>query len=131
MDTNTSSRAPWRAQLLGTLLLLALLPLAAPAGPVNVNTADAATLARELEGIGPSKAQAIVAHRDKHGPFRSIDDLARVRGIGRKTVERNRDSVRFDVRGGAVVTTAPGGAGRGSPTRTPAAGTNSVPRRSN
>lgn len=79
-------------------LLAALLPVVALAGPVNVNTADAATLARELQGVGLAKAQAIVAHRDKHGPFRSIDDLGRVKGIGKKTLERNRDSIRLDAR---------------------------------
>ncbi|MCZ8132650.1 MAG: ComEA family DNA-binding protein [Steroidobacteraceae bacterium] len=84
-----------------TFLALVLqlgLPLAALAGPVNVNTADAQTLARELQGIGLAKAQAIVAHREKHGAFRSIADLARVRGIGEKTLERNRDYIRLDSR---------------------------------
>lgn len=79
-------------------LLAAVLPALALAGPVNVNTADAATLARELQGIGIAKAEAIVAHRDKHGPFRSIDDIARVKGIGRKTLDRNRDFIRLDAR---------------------------------
>jgi competence protein ComEA len=79
-------------------VLAALLPALAFAGPVNVNTADAATLARELQGIGMGKAEAIVAHRDKHGPFRSVDDLARVKGIGRKTLDRNRDFIRLDGR---------------------------------
>jgi len=41
-------------------LIASLLPVAAWAGPVNVNSADASTLARELDGIGPAKAQAIV-----------------------------------------------------------------------
>jgi competence protein ComEA len=125
MDMDTSARLPWRAHLL-VLLLISLLPLSALAGPVNVNTADAATLARELHGIGPAKAQAIVAHRDKHGPFRSADDLARVRGIGRKTVERNRDLVRFDGRPSA---TAPAAAVRDA--RMPPPGTKTVPGRSN
>lgn len=125
MDMNSSERLPWRAHLL-VLLLISLLPLGALAGPVNVNTADAATLARELHGIGPAKAQAIVAHRDKHGPFRSVDDFARVRGIGRKTVDRNRDLVRFDGRTSAG---APSAAARDA--RTPPPGTKTVPRRSN
>lgn len=125
MDTDTSARLPWRAHLL-VLLLISLLPLGATAGPVNVNTADAATLARELHGIGPAKAQAIVAHRDKHGPFRSVDDLARVRGIGRKTVDRNRDLVRVDGRAGGAVPAAPP-----RDARTPPPGTKAVPRRPN
>jgi competence protein ComEA len=53
----------------------------APAGPVNINTATATEL-DALPGIGPATAQAIVADRDQHGPFASVDDLARVRGIG-------------------------------------------------
>jgi competence protein ComEA len=125
MDMDPSARLPWRAHLL-VLLLISLLPLGALAGPVNVNTADAATLARELHGIGPAKAQAIVAHRDKHGPFRSVDDLARVRGIGRKTVERNRDLLRLDGRAPAA---APSAAVREP--RTPPAGTKTVPPRPN
>ena len=53
-------------------LIISLLPLAgAFAGPVNLNSADAATLAKELDGIGPAKAQAIVEYRQKNGPFRS------------------------------------------------------------
>ncbi len=67
----------------------------AHAGPVDVNTADAGTLARELDGIGLSKAQAIVEHRKQHGPFKGPEDLARVKGVGDKTVERNRDNLRF------------------------------------
>lgn len=114
--------AAWRA--CAQVALLALWwPLAALAGPVNVNSADAATLARELVGIGPSKAQAIVAHRDKHGPFRSAEDLARVRGIGAKTVDRNKDLLRFDGRA-----SAPAPAARVATPALPA-GTKAVPRR--
>lgn len=77
------------------LVALALLvfSLGAFAGPVNINTADAETLATELEGIGPSKAQAIVEYRTKHGPFRSADDLSLVKGIGERTVELNRKDI--------------------------------------
>jgi competence protein ComEA len=49
--------------------------------PVDINTADEAEL-DELPGVGPSIAAAIVAHREEHGPFRSVDDLLDVRGIG-------------------------------------------------
>lgn len=73
---------------------------------VDLNSADAATLARELLGIGESRARAIVEHRRRHGPFRSVDELALVRGIGPKTVERNRARLRV---GGAGA--GPGGAG--------------------
>jgi competence protein ComEA len=61
--------------------------------PVNINTADAATLAKSLDGIGSSKAEAIVAWRDAHGPFKSVDDLSQVKGFGPKTLERNRAAI--------------------------------------
>jgi competence protein ComEA len=79
-------------------LAAALLLTAVPsfAGPVNLNTADAKTLSRELEGIGMAKAEAIVAYRDKNGPFKSADDLAKVKGVGKKLVERNRANLRFE-----------------------------------
>lgn len=57
---------------------------------ININNADAATLAQNLEGIGEQKASAIVAHRKKHGPFKSVDGLDQVKGIGEKTLEKNR-----------------------------------------
>lgn len=63
------------------------------ATPVNVNTADAATIAKALDGIGLSKANAIVAFRDEHGPFKNVDDLAQVKGIGKATLERNHDAI--------------------------------------
>ncbi len=67
---------------------------------VDINTADAATLARVLEGVGPAKAAAIVEHRRRHGPFRRAEDLARVKGIGPRTVERNRGRIVVGARGG-------------------------------
>ncbi len=74
-------------------LLVACLPLWAFAGPVDINTADAATISAELKGIGPTKAQAIVEYREKHGPFKSAADLSLVKGIGERTVELNRDNI--------------------------------------
>lgn len=56
---------------------------------VNVNTADAAAL-EALPGVGPSTAQAIVAHREANGPFRSVDELIEVRGIGPAKLEQIR-----------------------------------------
>lgn len=78
-------------QALFVSLLLSLPALAA--GPVNINTADARTLAAALNGVGPAKAEAIVAWREQHGPFRSADELTLVRGIGPATVERNREII--------------------------------------
>ena len=70
-----------------------LLPVLALAGPVNINTADAETISRSLQGVGLSKARAIVEYRQKHGPFKSADDLSLVKGIGERTVELNRDNI--------------------------------------
>ncbi len=61
------------------------------AGPVDINTADASTLAKELNGVGPARAQAIVAYRNEHGPFKSVDDLALVKNMPRKVIESNRE----------------------------------------
>lgn len=58
---------------------------------VNINTADSAVLAERLNGIGEKKAQAIVEHREKNGPFKSVDELKSVSGIGDATLEKNRD----------------------------------------
>jgi competence protein ComEA len=74
-------------------LTLALPGWASAATPVNINTADAATLAKSLDGTGNSKAQAIVAWRDAHGPFKSVDELSQVKGFGQKTLERNRAAI--------------------------------------
>ena len=72
------------------LAALALLPVIAWAGPVDINTADAATLAKELKGIGPSRAEAIVAWREANGPFKSPEDIMLVQGIGERVLEDNR-----------------------------------------
>lgn len=93
-----------------TVLSYLLLPLfaglsfsvnAAPAGatampePVrlDLNKADALTLQKELNGIGKAKAEAIVAYREAHGPFASVDELLEIKGIGNALLERNRDKV--------------------------------------
>lgn len=60
---------------------------------VNINTADAATIDRVLLNVGPAKAEAIVAYRKQHGAFKSAEELAQVKGIGLKTVEKNSDRI--------------------------------------
>lgn len=65
---------------------------AAPSGKVNINTANVAEL-QTLSGIGQSKAQKIVDHRDAAGPFGSVDALLDVSGIGEKTLEAIRDRI--------------------------------------
>ncbi|NLW98016.1 ComEA family DNA-binding protein [Luteimonas wenzhouensis] len=82
-----------RHLLVALLLALAMAGNALAAEKVNINTADAATLERVLVNVGPSKAEAIVAYRKANGPFRSAEQLAEVKGIGLRTVERNRDRI--------------------------------------
>lgn len=80
-------------QIAAALLTFALAWPVFASTPVNVNTADAATLANSLDGVGPSKAAAIVAYREEHGPFKAVDDLSHVKGIGPATLERNRSAI--------------------------------------
>jgi len=96
-------------------LVAALLPVAAWAGPVNVNTADAPTLAKELDGIGPAKAEAIVEYRQKNGPFRAAEDLLKVQGIGERVLEQNRANLRFSGAGPAPAAAKPPAAAQKKP----------------
>ena len=72
------------------ILAAACFSINAFATPVNINSADAKTIADSLSGIGLKKAQAIVDYRSKNGNFASVDDLAHVSGIGAKTIEKNK-----------------------------------------
>jgi competence protein ComEA len=58
-------------------------------GLININTADAGTL-EQLPGVGPVLAQRIVAHREDHGPFASVDGLDDVSGVGPSVLEQIR-----------------------------------------
>lgn len=60
---------------------------------VNINKAGTSKLAAVLKGVGLKKAQAIVEYRKKFGSFKSIDELTAVKGIGAKTVEKNRSKI--------------------------------------
>ncbi|WP_199905529.1 ComEA family DNA-binding protein [Microvirgula aerodenitrificans] len=73
-------------------ILAAFVYIGAAFAAVNVNTASQAEL-EALNGIGPAKARAILDYRQKNGPFKSVDDLKKVNGIGDKTLE----SIRKDV----------------------------------
>jgi len=63
------------------------------AGNVNINTADAKTLAVELNGIGAKKAQAIIDYRNEHGVFTNLEDLRNVKGISSKTIDKNKENI--------------------------------------
>jgi len=110
MTLKSASLKNWIPTLAAMLLLS---PFIAQAEPVNVNTADAGALAKALNGIGPAKAKAIVAYRDKNGPFKSVDQLAMVEGITQKLIERNRADIKL---GGDK----PGPAGPAAPAAKPA-----------
>jgi competence protein ComEA len=78
-----------RHLILAALLVAGIGPLAA--APVDINRADAATLAASINGVGEARAAAIIAYREANGPFASVDDLTAIKGIGPKLIERNRD----------------------------------------
>lgn len=84
-----------------SLLALALAGAANAQDKVNINTADAGEIDRVLLNIGPSKAEAIVAWREENGPFKSMDELAQVKGVGLKTVEKNADRIEVGGAGAA------------------------------
>jgi len=82
----------WKHLVAAVALGLSCLVFAAdPADRVDINTASAEALAEAIHGVGLKRAQAIVLHRERHGAFSSVDQLAQVRGISARTVEKNRD----------------------------------------
>ncbi|CAI8864657.1 MULTISPECIES: ComEA family DNA-binding protein [Pseudomonas] len=60
---------------------------------LDLNKADATTLQSILTGIGKTKAEAIVAYREEHGAFTSVDELLEIKGIGKALLDRNRDKL--------------------------------------
>ena len=60
---------------------------------ININSADASSIAEAMTGIGLKRAEEIVAFREKNGRFRSIEDLVLVKGIGASTLDKNRDRI--------------------------------------
>jgi competence protein ComEA len=78
------------------LLILGCCAFTAQAEPVNINRADAQQISAGLKGIGPKKAEAIIAYRNQHGAFKSLHDLENVKGIGEKTVQALANDVVFD-----------------------------------
>lgn len=63
--------------------------------PVNINGADAKTIAKSLHGIGLKKAEAIVKYRKEVGPFKTLKDVSKVKGIGEKTLAKNKVDILF------------------------------------
>ena len=73
---------------------------------VDINTADAATLDRGLESVGEKKAAAIVKYRTEHGPFKKVEDLDQVAGIGASIIAKNRDRIIISVPAAPAANTA-------------------------
>lgn len=69
--------------------------LIANAHAVNLNSATAEEIDSALTNVGPIKAEAIVAYRTEHGPFKSVADLDLVKGIGPATLKKNKEVLEF------------------------------------
>lgn len=83
-------------KLLGKVMVVTSIALAANltnAAPVNINTAGIKALADNINGIGPKKAEAIVAYRKAKGPFKSVEELSNVKGVGLKLIEKNKEDL--------------------------------------
>jgi len=76
-----------------TFLLFAILFVSLPVFAVNINAASSKELAAALNGVGASKAEAIIMYREKHGAFKTLKALTKVKGIGAATVDKNRSSI--------------------------------------
>lgn len=63
---------------------------------VNINSADAETLAAALQGVGHSRALEIVRYREAYGPFTAVEELADVKGIGQSTLAKNMQVIKLD-----------------------------------
>lgn len=77
------------------IIILTIFSFNAYAAPVNINKADAETIAESLKGIGLKKAQAIVQYRKQNGAFKTVSELVNVKGIGEKTIKKNKSDIRF------------------------------------
>ncbi len=75
------------------VILVALSSFALHASPVNINSADAQSIAKALTGIGKARAEAIVQYRETNGPFASADDLIKIKGVSSKIVDKNREDI--------------------------------------
>lgn len=79
--------------IMSCMLAWAFALSAVAAEPVNINTATAEEIAEALTGVGMSKAEKIIEYREQNGPFAHVDELVNVKGIGLRTVDKNRDAI--------------------------------------
>lgn len=75
--------------------ILFLLSATCFAKDVNINHASAEEISKSLKGIGIKKAELIVEYRRKHGPYKSVEELIKIKGIGTKIVSQNREDIRL------------------------------------
>lgn len=73
------------------IMLIALPCYLSAADKININTASKEVLMSEIKGVGEKRADAIISYREQNGPFKSVDELAEVSGVGESIVEKNRD----------------------------------------
>jgi competence ComEA-like helix-hairpin-helix protein len=93
---NDMRRKPNKMALLIVLMIACSFVFSHAEGTrVNINTADEATLVT-LNYIGKSRAQAIIAYREEHGPFKSIEELKGVSGVGERVFESIKDKITVD-----------------------------------
>ncbi len=74
-------------------LLLALPVVSFSAESININTADKEALMSVIKGVGEKKAEAIILYREENGPFKSIDELTNVKGVGQSMVDKHREKL--------------------------------------
>ena len=77
----------------GGLTTFSSLALAQQQATININTASAEAIAEALSGIGTKRANAIVAWRNTHGEFTSLEQLSNIKGVGEKVLDKNRDRI--------------------------------------
>ena len=80
-------------KILLLVISLTLSSLAFAAGEININTADKEMLMTGISGIGEKRAEAIVSYREANGPFNSVEELLNVRGVGKATLDKNRENL--------------------------------------
>jgi competence protein ComEA len=79
------------------ILAAAIVAMTTASFAANVNTDTAEVIANDLYRVGKIKSEAIVAYRDANGPFKSAEDLVKVKGIGKKTIENNAAKIEYDM----------------------------------